>query len=198
MSPLRCAVAVYLCALCAACGQGARPKTGSNWPVPTGWRGEVIDFPLEFAPSLAHRGVEIVRFAPGFFKPQEVGYWSYAFAWRLDAAAALDGPALASELTTYFRGLIDAVDEHHQISDRDRGLIRVDATASTTGFVLAAHVYDAFGSGAPVDLAGSAARMSCGRGSLWVMTLTTSSTSVQLRRELDSLAHAATCDDVHR
>ena len=192
MSHLRYVVVLGL--LLAACGHAAPQHPRNPWPLPSGWRDETIPFPLEFAPTLAHRGVEFVRFAPGFFKPLAPGYWSYAFAWRLDDAADLDGDALASELMTYFRGLIAAVDEHHQIADAERAQIHVTATPSATGVALTARVYDAFGSGAPVDLAGTAARTSCGSGALWVMTLATANTSTELRAELDSLAHSATCD----
>lgn len=80
-------------------------QTARPWPVPAGFRSETIPFPLDFAPSLAHRGVEHLRFAPSFFDPAAPGYWSYAFVWRLDDPAALAPDALAAELTTYFRGL---------------------------------------------------------------------------------------------
>jgi len=39
--------------------------------VPQGWRSEVIRFPLDFAPSLAHRGYEDLRFPPGMFDPKD-------------------------------------------------------------------------------------------------------------------------------
>ena len=42
-----------------------------GWEVPAGWRSEVIPFPLDFAPSLTHRGFEEIRFAPGMFDPAD-------------------------------------------------------------------------------------------------------------------------------
>src|SRR5215470_964537 len=112
------------------------------WPVPTGFRGETIPFPLDFAPGLPHKGVEELRFAPGFFDPAAPGYWSYAFAWRTDDPAELDAAALGGELTAYFRGLIGAVDEKHELTNLDS----IVATARPDGkrFALSAHVIDAF------------------------------------------------------
>ena len=50
-----------------------------TWPVPDGWRSETIPFPLEFAPSIPHRGVEEIRFAPGFGR---------ASGWDSDCSAS--------------------------------------------------------------------------------------------------------------
>jgi hypothetical protein len=158
--------------------------------VPAGWKSEVIPFPLEFAPAITHRGVEELRFAPGFFDPDKPGYWSYAFAWRTDDAAALDGAALAGELTAYFRGLIAAVDEKHRIADRDA--IVVTATAEGPRFTLAAHVFDAFKTAQPLDLTGWAARTPCGSGALWVFVLGPTASGV--RGDLEALAKTAACD----
>src|SRR5438067_9373082 len=77
---------------------------------PATWRTEVIPFPLDFAPAIAHRGVEELQFPPGFFDPNSPARWSYTFVWRLDDAAPLAPDALAGELTAYFEGLQKAVD----------------------------------------------------------------------------------------
>src|SRR5215467_12394930 len=117
-----------------ACGASpasppAEPTTRppAPWSVPAGFRGETIPFPLDFAPGLGHKGVEELRFAPGVFDPAAPGYWSYAFVWRTDDAAALDAAALGGELTTSFRGLTDAVEQARQIADRDAIVVRETA-----------------------------------------------------------------------
>jgi hypothetical protein len=138
-------------------------------PPQGGWRGEIIPFPLDFAPALAHRGVEELRFSPGFFHPGTAGYWTYAFVWRLDDAAELDGRALAAELTAYFRGLVAAVDDKHRIASLDP--IAARAVPDRDGFALSIHAFDAFGTAAPIDLVGRAARTPCGAGALWVFSL---------------------------
>jgi hypothetical protein len=120
----RAAAALLAASLVAvtACGRSAEPSARyaelspgvsfeprSDWPVPAGWKSETIPFPLEFAPALAHRGVEELRFAPGMFDPAAPGYWSYAFVWWLEDQAPQDAASLAAELTEYFRGLLTSV-----------------------------------------------------------------------------------------
>jgi hypothetical protein len=158
--------------------------------VPAGFRGETIPFPLDFAPGVVHRGVEELRFAPGFFDPAGPGYWSYAFVWRTDDPAVLDAAALGTELTAYFRGLIDAVDEAKQIADRDA--IVVTVTAAGARLTLAAHVFDAFKTKQPLDLAGWAERQACGAGALWSFVLAPGASA--LRPQLDALVAQARCD----
>src|ERR1700760_3139406 len=80
-----------------------------QWAAPEGWRKETIPFPLEFAPSLKHKGLEELRFAPGMFKPGAPDFFSYAFVWWLEGEPPPAASALESELPVYFRGLCDAV-----------------------------------------------------------------------------------------
>lgn len=175
----------------AAGSQTATPQPADPpWPVPPGWRSEVIKFPLDFAPSIAHRGFEDLRFPPGFFEPTSGDYWSYAFIWRTEDAAELDAAALGAEVTEYFRGLIAAVDVNRRIVAREQIVVR--ATAGGPGrFELTAHVFDAFKTAAPVDLTGFAERRSCRTGALWVFVLAPATTKI--RPQLDELAGAARC-----
>jgi hypothetical protein len=166
------------------------PRQALPWPVPEGFRGETIPFPLEFAPGIAHKGVEELRFAPGFFDPAAPGYWSYAFVWRTEDPAAPDPGVIAGELTAYFRGLIDAVDQAREIADRDA--IAVHATPAGARLTLAAHVFDAFKTKQPLDLVGWAERGACGTGALWRFVLAPASSA--LRPALEHLAAAAACD----
>jgi len=160
------------------------------WAVPEGFRGETIPFPLEFAPSVSHKGVEELRFAPGFFEPGAAGYWSYTFVWRTEDPAAMDAAAVGAELTAYFRGLIDAVDQTRQITDRDA--IAVHATPAGVRLALTAHVFDAFRTQQPLDLVGWAQRGVCGTGALWRFVLAPAASA--LRSQLEGLAAAAACD----
>ncbi len=155
----------------------------AKWPVPTGWRSEVIPFPLDFASTLAHRGVEEIRFPPGFFDPASPARWSYVFAWRLDDPAELAPDALAAELTTYFRGLVHAVDP----SGTEPITVQVSPT-----FAITAHLEDAFKTHEPIDLIGTAERRACGRGALWVIVLAPAHSGI--RAQLVELARAAACD----
>jgi hypothetical protein len=163
----------------AACG------ASHAWPVPAGYKHETIPFPLDFAPALAHRGTEELRFPPGFLDEHSPNHWSYAFVWRLDDPARLDDAALAAELTAYFRGLLTAVDgDKHRI---DPAAITVQVERGA----IHAHILDAFGSAAPIELEGTARRTSCGDGALWAFVLAPPQSPV--RAQLDALAAAATC-----
>jgi hypothetical protein len=163
--------------------------TPATWPVPAGWKHELIPFPLEFAPQLPHRGVEELRFPPGFLDDAAANRWSYTFVWRLEDPAMLDAPALAGELVLYFRGLLAAVDgDKHRL---DPEQITAAATPSDSGFALTAHVIDTFHAAGPVDLVGTARRTPCGPGSLWTFVLAPASSPI--RATLDGLAASAEC-----
>ncbi|MGE0869570.1 MAG: hypothetical protein AB7P03_13475 [Kofleriaceae bacterium] len=166
------------------------PTPTEPWPVRDGWRSETIPFPLEFAPTLAHRGVEELRFGPGFFDPAAPGYFSYAFVWRTDDPAQLDAAALGGELTAYFRGLIDAVDQNKRITARDE----IVATAQPIGpdsFAIDATIYDAFKTGERLQLTGTAVRRACGTGALWIFELSPPTSG--LRQELKAVVEEAAC-----
>jgi len=167
------------------------------WQLPQGWRGETFAFPIDFAPALPHRGFEVLRFAPGFLELGKPGHWSYAFAWRLDDPAALDAPALAGELTAYFRGVIAAVDDKHRIADVDRARIAIAATPDRGGFALHGLVFDAFGDGGPLELSGTAERRACGGGALWLVTFTPAANPTY-RAQLAAVVRDATCQNVRR
>jgi hypothetical protein len=172
------------------CSASKPAPSAKDWEVPAGWRSEVIPFPLDFAQDIDHRGVEELRFPPGFFDPSSGEYWSYAFVWRTEDSARLDATALADELTRYFRGLIRAVDDKQKrITAYDAIVARVEPAGAR--FSIAAHVFDAFKTAQPIDLAGWAERRACGTGSLWIFALAPAATTI--RDRLDTLASSATC-----
>jgi hypothetical protein len=166
----------------------AKPSL-AGWELPAGWRAEVIPFPLDFAPSLPHRGFEEIRFAPGMFDPAAPGYWSYAFVWRTDDDAVLDETALGSELTVYFRGLIAAVDDKQRVKAPDQIVAR--AVRDGERFKLTAHIFDAFKTAQPVDLTGWAERRACTKGALWIFVLAPATSAA--RTQLDAVAQSARC-----
>jgi hypothetical protein len=87
----------------------AAPTVAPAWETPEGWRTETIPFPLEFAPALAYRGVEELRFPKAFLVPGDDWYFSYAFVWHVAAPGPADAQALEGDLVAYFRGLAIAV-----------------------------------------------------------------------------------------
>jgi hypothetical protein len=165
----------------------------TTWPVPAGWKSEIIPFPLSFAPGVAHRGVEELRFPPGMFKQGDPGYWSYAFVWRTEDVATIAAPILAAELTAYFRGLLASVDEKKQQIKSIEDIV-VKVTGEGEGekrFAITARVLDAFTTAQPVELTGWAQRFACPTGALWVFVFSPEAST--LRGELDALAAKAAC-----
>ncbi|NVB78480.1 MAG: hypothetical protein HOV81_08820 [Kofleriaceae bacterium] len=186
---------VPLFAAICACGQApqpASPAAASTWSIPTGWKHETIPFPLEFAPSLAHRGIEELRFPPGFLDETAPNRWSYTFVWRLDEPAMLDAEALGHELEVYFRGLLAAVDGDKHRLDPAQITASASGTSTPDRFTLSAHVIDTFRSAGPVDLTGWAHRTTCGSGALWTFVLAPEGSPI--RMTLDELAAQATCE----
>lgn len=49
-----------------------------NLLIPKGWEIERFLIPIEFAPQIAYKGVEDIRFAPGWGEEKSEQYWSYA------------------------------------------------------------------------------------------------------------------------
>jgi hypothetical protein len=75
-------------------------------PIPAGWNVEHLSIPIDFAPQIPYRGVEDIRFAPGWGDKTSEQYWSYCFLWWLDADAVIDGAGLQKDLQDYYSGLI--------------------------------------------------------------------------------------------
>lgn len=179
-----------LIALLAACANPYPtydpPRPPRPWPVPASWRHERLELPLEFAPSIDHRGVEELRFAPKFFEPSAPGYWAYAFVWRLEGYPPWNADVVGAELATYFQGLTKAVDDK-----LDTGAIVVRATPDGARLAIAAHVIDAFTSKQPLDLAGTGKQIACPAGAVWIFTF--APVHSPMRAEVEALAAQATC-----
>ena len=65
------------------------------------------NFPLEWSPSVSHKGFEDLSFAPGFDDVASPEYHSYLILWWLDGKVALTADKLQTEMVTYFRGLAE-------------------------------------------------------------------------------------------
>jgi hypothetical protein len=85
---------------------------GHNWeapyslPVPKDWTIERFPIPIGFAPQIPYKGVEDIRFTPGWGKVKSDEYWSYAFLWYLEGEVKLDSKVIESDLKAYYTGLI--------------------------------------------------------------------------------------------
>lgn len=75
------------------------------------WRSEQLSFPISFAPSLAYKGFEEVRFAPGWSKEGTQDFWTYSFVWYLDTNPELTPEKISRDLEAYFDGLMNLVSQ---------------------------------------------------------------------------------------
>src|SRR5689334_9492619 len=68
---------------------------GHNWkapyhlPIPENWGIERFSIPISFAPTIPYKGVEDIRFTPGWGKAGSEEYWTYSFLWWLDDSVRL-------------------------------------------------------------------------------------------------------------
>ena len=75
---------------------------------PKDWGTEHFVLPANFAPSIPYKGVEDIRFTPGWGRKESVEYWSYAFLWYLDSTITLDAETIEKDLSAYYTGLLHA------------------------------------------------------------------------------------------
>lgn len=73
---------------------------------PGKWDLERFPIPIEFAPQIAYKGVEDLRFAPGWGDAASEEYWSYAFLWWLEGKPVLDAATFQQNLKDYYSGLV--------------------------------------------------------------------------------------------
>jgi hypothetical protein len=74
-------------------------------PVPAGWSVERFALPPEFAKQIEFKGVEDVRFAPGWGEVKTDEYWSYAFLWWTEGIPQVNSAVLEKSLVSYYSGL---------------------------------------------------------------------------------------------
>jgi len=107
------ALVILSLSLTATYGQQVLPEfDGHKWeapyklPIPKDWTIERFLIPISFAPQIPYKGVEDIRFPPGWAKVKSKDYWSYAFLWYLDGDIKMDAKTIDSNLKTYYAGLI--------------------------------------------------------------------------------------------
>ena len=94
-------------------GQEKTDFEGHKWtyhlPIPKDWTIERFLVPPSFAPTIQYKGVEDIRFTPGWDKFESNEYWSYAFLWYLDDRVAFDSKSLKKNLTAYYTGFSTSI-----------------------------------------------------------------------------------------
>jgi hypothetical protein len=140
-----------LLALLSACASAPAPSGDPyRWPVPPGWRTETFALPPDFDASFPFHGTEVLRFAPGWAKPESPEYWTYAFAWWVPEGTELSVPSLTGALGSYFPALCQAVGGKKFTMDRSG--FKIDLEAHPTPAKAHVALYDCFTTGKPIDL----------------------------------------------
>lgn len=75
-------------------------------PMPEGWDTEIFALPPEFAHGIDLRGVEDIRFAPGWGDAKSENYWSYIYLWWIQSESQLTAARLQEYLRSYYEGLV--------------------------------------------------------------------------------------------
>jgi len=94
---------VSLFLLCLKVGQAQ--VLNYTLPKPPQWGSEKFTFPIDFATMIPFKGVEELRFAPGWSDSKSGQYWAYAFVWFIDGKPYLNKDTLNSYITQYYNGL---------------------------------------------------------------------------------------------
>jgi hypothetical protein len=77
-----------------------------NLPIPKDWTIERFLIPISFAPQIPYKGVEDIRFSPGWANLKSEEYWTYAFLWYVESSPKTDAEIIAKNLKAYYTGLI--------------------------------------------------------------------------------------------
>lgn len=113
---------------------------------PSSWRKEVIPFPLPFAPDIDFKGVEDIRFAPGWHDPSSEDFWTYYFVWYIDKSEKIADANLKAILENYYNGLMNFVlkqeSKDNELSEANKTTCLV--LSSENGFEYKVEVFDAF------------------------------------------------------
>ena len=75
----------------------------------TSWKGERIELPPSFAPKMTLKGIEEIRFAPGMFKAESDGFFSYVFVFSVSKEQSFSAEVIQREMLVYYQGLAESV-----------------------------------------------------------------------------------------
>ncbi len=110
------------------------------------WGKEIIQIPFWFAPEIAYKGVEDIRFASGWENIDSDGFWTLAFAWDINLEKKPDAAFFEDSLKLYLDGLMKVVNEDSTlvIPKTHVSLIKAKSQKGVTTFTGTLKTYDAF------------------------------------------------------
>jgi hypothetical protein len=74
--------------------------------IPKGWGVERFSLPASFASAMTFKGVEELRFTPGWGDSTSNDYWSYAYLWWLNGDQAVDVLGVQKNMQALYTGLV--------------------------------------------------------------------------------------------
>jgi len=132
------------------------------YSLPGDWTMDLrYNFPLEWSPTLNHKGFEDLAFAPGFDDPTSPEYHSYLLFWWLEGKATFTADELQTEMVTYFRGLAEQRGRNnHFAPDLARVTARYTPTRTLPGLLGGAQATNFSGQVTVVDRKGNIVALS--------------------------------------
>lgn len=133
-----CSIIIFFCFFSAS-AQQATEFDGKKWEAPyhlatpINWDVERFLVPVSFAPSIPYKGIEDIRFTPGWGKIESNEYWSYAFLWFLEGVQAFDSKTLENHLTAYYTGLFNVNTDKTKIDTTNLIPVKVSINQRKTG-----------------------------------------------------------------
>lgn len=104
-------VLFLLTTICAYTQQEKKDFDPVSWKPPytlplEEWGIERFVIPPDFAPKIAYKGIEDLRFTKGWGDSTSSEYWSYAFLWFIDGKPKVNETLINQHLQWYYDGLI--------------------------------------------------------------------------------------------
>jgi hypothetical protein len=145
-----------LCTFCFLLGIHAQSKP-QILSEPANWQFEQFPLAPSFAPTIPYKGLEELRFSPNMFTKDAVGYFTYAFAARLDNTKSVAQADIKNYLLVYFKGLCSSTARDRKLKPVDTSAISVSierkkTAAGETIYNVILHAFGVFADGAPVTL----------------------------------------------
>ena len=124
---------------------------------PADWRFEQFTLPPEFAPAVKYKGLEELRFSPGWGDKNATDYFTLIFGIRFDDTKSVSQEDIKNYLLTYFRGLCDFTVKARKLSPVDTSAIKVtfERQKKQIGdriYNVTLNMFGVFTDGAPITL----------------------------------------------
>jgi hypothetical protein len=149
-------IVIAFCAVIISSLLRAQNQTPQLLKGPSNWQFERFTLPPEFAPNIAYKGVEELRFSPGMFVKDSVNYFTYAFVAELDNVASVSQDEIKNYLLDYFKGLCSSTAKERKLSiDTSKISVSIDKNTNTgkdVRYNATLDIFGVFADGAPVRL----------------------------------------------